>query len=388
MKALVSAVLLLILGAMLMALRPSLGSEDRHELILTSDCGAKGDGKTDDSLALKQCLERLQSQLMQGHPTVLTVPAGFYRITGVNGEMPTIRWRGGTIKGDGPHASYIILDESYRGALFSWSEAWTGNNFGASYDPTKDASGPTVTGLQIIGSLQAKADQNAFVFYDRADHVLMRDIEVINMKGSCLSIGQPKFMPVAYMREAMFENIKCWGTGTSSLPAISISSVSRPNSDATNEIDLYKLAVFNSASDGVAISNPNKFSATRSIRFFGLRIEKCAGDALIIGAKRDSGQVANIEVYSLSVIQADVNAVHIGAGKAAPGPYQVSVHGGSLNPGNHHAIRVDAGRLIEINLSYVDSPIELGAAVGDDINIHGNGNERAWKIIKLMPSAQ
>ena len=87
------------------------------QLDLRADCGAVGDNKSDDSQALKTCLARMQSEMDAGHPTVLRIPAGIYRITGANGAMPTLRRHGGTIQGDGPHASYIVLDKSYAGDL-------------------------------------------------------------------------------------------------------------------------------------------------------------------------------------------------------------------------------------------------------------------------------
>jgi hypothetical protein len=371
-------------GALLLsAQHPLRDRGSAASLWLTDDCGAKGDGKADDSSALKACLDRLQSALNAGHPTVLRIPAGHYRITGSNGEMPTIRWRGGTIQGDGPHASYIILDESYRGALFSWSEAWTGRNYGADYDPMKDANGPTITGLQIVGSLRARAVQNAFVFYDRADHVLMRDIEVINLKGQCLSLGRPKFVPVAYVRESFFENLKCWGTGTSSLPAVDIGSHTAPNSDGSNELDFYKLAIFDSASEGLVIRNPNNASATRRIRFFGLRLEKCGGDCVVIGAASDRGQISGIDIFSLTVVQAGASALHVGAGASAPEPYQISVNGGFLGPGNKQGAYIEAARLIELNLSHVDSPILLGPRAKLNVRFSGNGDESSWQIKRL-----
>jgi len=350
------------------------------ELSLVEDCGAKGDGKSDDSGPLKTCLARLQTSLNAGQPAVLYIPAGHYRITGSNGEMPTIRWHGGVIRGDGPHASYIMLDDSYRGTLFSWSEAWIGRNYGAAYDPMKDANGPTITGLQIVGSLRAAAGQNAFVFYDRADHVLMRDIEVINLKGKCLSVGQPKFMPVAYTRESFFENIKCWSTGTTDAPAVDISSYTAPNSDGTNELDFYKIVVLDAPADGLLISNPNNASATRRIRFFGLRLEKCGHDCLVIGSATDRGQISGIDIFSLTALQAGAAALHVGAGKSAPEPYQISIDGGFLGPGNKQAAYIEAARLIELNLSHIDAPLILGSRASLDVQISGNGDEKSWKI--------
>ena len=210
--------------------------------------------------------------------------------------MPTIVRRGGVILGDGPHTSYIVLDASYRGDLFSWSEAWIGSSHdvtASSYDPMSDARGPTITGLQITGSTTAPNEQNALTFYDRNDDVLVRDVEVDYLNGQCLSMGNTKNATRKRMcASSAFYNLKCWNTGTTQKPAVQISSTTTPGSDATNELDFYKLAVFSAASAGVTLSNPNPTSATRRIRFFGLRVDHTGTDAVQIGAAGDNGQVA------------------------------------------------------------------------------------------------
>ena len=81
-------------------------------LNLRTSCGAKGDGFTMHSGALRACLTQLQALLAGGKPVILLIPAGIYLIKGTNGTMPTIMHRGGAIIGDGPHESYIVLDSS------------------------------------------------------------------------------------------------------------------------------------------------------------------------------------------------------------------------------------------------------------------------------------
>jgi hypothetical protein len=357
-------------------------------LDLRADCGAVGDGKADDSLALKTCLNRFQALLSAGGPAVLHIPAGVYRITGARGAMPTIERRGGTIIGDGPHASYLKLDPTYAGDLFSWSEAWlAGNLKPPSYDPANDMSGPTVSGLQITGSTAAPAQQNAFVFYDRDDHVLLRDIEVDFLNGQCLSVGRTLRQPVAYVRESAFYNIQCFNAGTTAAAAVDVSSTSGPGSDATNEIDVFKLAIFAPRGTGVVVRNPNPASATRRVRIFGLRVEQAGGDGVVIGDAADRGQVADIDVHDLTVVEARGAALRIGAGASAPQPYQISILGGALGPGNSTAIAIDGGRLIEIDLSNIDAPVAFGARAGANINIHGNGAEAGWTYLRRPPAA-
>jgi hypothetical protein len=215
----------------------------------------------------------------------------------------------------------------------------------------------------------------------------MRDIEIDDLNGQCLSIGRTRAVPQAYLRESAFYNLKCFKAGTTTLPAIDLSSTTTAGSDATNELDFYKLAVFDTKGTGVAVRNPNPFSATRGIRFFGLRIEKLGGDGLSINTTADQGQVAAIGIYDLTVIQSQAAAIRItGAGKALP--YQISIRGGSLGPGNHTGIAIDRGRQLDIDLDFVDAPIVLGPGAGNEISIRGNGSEHQWTFSASQPSGQ
>ena len=63
---------------------------------------------------------------------------------------------------------------------------------------TKDGNGPTVIGLQVTGSTSVSVHQNAFAFYDRNDHILMRDVEIDNLNGQCIVIGHTNKSVEAY----------------------------------------------------------------------------------------------------------------------------------------------------------------------------------------------
>ena len=346
-------------------------------LDLRADCGAAGDGRADDAAALKSCLTRLASG-SAGTAKGLKFPAGIYRISGAAGPMPTMP-RAISISGDGPAASVIKLDLDFSGPLFSFAEAWGANHYGPkSLDIAHDASGPVVAGLKIVGSLAAKERQAGIEFFDRNDFVLLRDIEIDYVNGPCLSIGHLRRMPQAYMREASFYNVKCWNSGSRSEPAVEIVSTTAENSDATNELDFYKLAIFAARNVGLAIRNPNPFSATRKLRFFGLRVEQSGGDGVEIAPAGDKGQVAEIDMYDLSVLTSAGAGLRIG-GPDAKQPYAIGVHGGLFGPGNKIGIAIDNGRLISIELSGLDAPVVLGAGAGSDIEIRGNGGEHDWR---------
>ena len=206
----------------------------------------------------------------------------------------------------------------------------------------------------------------------------MRDIEVDFINGQCLSIGRKLHAPQAYMRKSSFFDIRCRNTGTTTAPAVEIGSVTTAGSDATNELDFYKLAIILPKSTGLVIGNANPYSATRRARFFGLRVEQTGGDGVVVGARSDQGQVADIDIYDLTAVEVKGAPLRIGASPRAPAPYQISVLGGALGPGNQAGVAIDGGRLIDIELGRSDQPVTRGARAGRFIAIHGNGSEQDW----------
>ena len=367
-----------LLGLCLAAAVLVCGSEaDAQTLDLKANCHAVGDGIADDAPALAACLTMLAKA---AHPAALHVPAGIFRISGAAGPMPVLP-RGVAIEGEGPHASTLKLEPDFAGDVLAWDEAWgAGTVNERRVDLAHDVTGPTVTGLRITGTRDAPHRQNALVFYDRNDDVLLRDVEVSDIGGDCLSVGRTRRMPVAYMRESAFFNVRCFGTGASDGAAVTLGSTDRPGSDASNEIDIYKLAVFDARGQGVAIRNSDAGNATRGIRVFGLRVEKTGAEGVAIGEPQDKGQVAGIAIFNLTVINAHAAALRVAADLHGPQPYGIRIDGGSLGPGNARGIEIDNGRLIDIALDGVDAPIVLGPNAGSDIRIEGNGSHSSWRF--------
>jgi hypothetical protein len=377
-----AAALGLVLTSLACAAKPA--APPKRDLDLRDDCGATGDGKADDSGALKACLQRMQALLDTGGPAVLHIRAGIYRITGANGPMPMIERHGGTILGEGPHASYIVLDPSYAGDLFSWSEAWGANvDPGETEDPTKDRTGAVLEGLGIIGSRDAAAAQNAIVFYDRDDFVLVRDVEVNSVKGRGLWIGVSRNQPVAYARESTIENLRVWQSGAPGVPAVEISAEGGAGVDATNQLDVIALSVFRSLGPGVTIRNHGQ-GVVRTIRFTGLRVEASAEDGLTIGDPAWAGRVRDITIRHFVAAGSARNfaTVRITAPSGTSQPFLISLEG-EIGTGKGIGVAVDAGRAIDVHLFncvYVGYCLTVGssAKVAAPILFDSFGRGASW----------
>ena len=169
--------------------------------------GAKGDNSTDDSGAFASAIQEVNALRKDGSRVSLCIPPGYYRLA--SRSLPTFLY-GGLVIGT-YHQSIITIDPSYKGDVFSWSEAW---EHGSSYSadslplrPVSERAGPGAVGVVVTGSPHSENLQNAFVFYDRNDLILMRDVEVRGMHGRGLVIGTPKSTALAYGRESSFFNV-------------------------------------------------------------------------------------------------------------------------------------------------------------------------------------
>ena len=350
-------------------------------LNLRLNCGAVGDGVTDDSLALKTCLNDVQTSLAAGVPMTLRIPAGIYLIKATNGTMPTITGWGAYIQGEGQHKTFIVLDTGYVGDLFSVSNASSTLDFpGNTVDPKTDANGYAVRDLTIIGNVTSAAQQNAIRLYDLDDDVLIQNVSVFSLNGQCMSMGRAKNSTNAYTRESSIWNLKCWNTGTASQPAVEFTSTA--GGDGTNEIKVYDLNVFHAAGVGVQVSNPSAAPTTRAIEFHGLRIEDSVSDGLQIGLSTDLGNVHGIDIFGLDepTVNSGTFGVKISHGGAAP-PYGIAIFGGTIGPGAGKGIDIDWGSLITLakfdGFSVSSTDITIGQHATDNLYFDGQAME-SW----------
>lgn len=343
---------------------------------LRTFCGAVGDGVADDSGALKKCINAVNTSYAAGTPAYISIPSGIFLIKSASGTMPAFAQHvPGAVIGAGTHKSYIQLDTSYVGDLFAWSEAWMGNNYtGPGFVPSQDMAGPLVSGITVTGNTTSASQQNAFRFYDRNDHVLFKDVDVFYLNGQCLAMGHTLAEPQAYMRESSFWNLKCWNTGTTSLPAVEISSTTPLSSDSTNELAFYDLNIFSSAGAGASISSPGVYAQTNGIKFYNLRSESNLYDAVDVGLSTDLGAVSGVDIYGLNVpaIATGRFGLKISAGGASQ-PYAINVFGANFQ-GSGGGVDIDNANLVYLNLANIavsQAPVTYGPNSGANVVIDG-----------------
>lgn len=355
------------------------------EVVNVKDFGATGDGTTDDSAAFTSAINRSNTLLAAGTPVSISIPAGIYRVVSALPQFV----RGGCLAGDGTNKTYIKVDTSYSGDVFSWSEAWySAQYFTTTIDAANAKASACVTGLTVFGTNASGNTQNAFRFYDRNDGVLFRDVDVWHLNGNCLSIGRVSATPQGYMRESNFWGLRCFSTGTASLPAVEISSTTASGSDATNELKFFALDVFDSGGVGLSISNPNNFSATRLIDFHSLRVEQSQDDNIRVGSASDAGQVHTVRFYGLqSITPGDTNADKYGLWIDTTGIqlYDIMVAGGELGPceaaTSCRGLYLNNTRLTKIqlgNISSTGTDVTIGASYGWSNVIDGANEEQNW----------
>lgn len=361
------------------------------EHVNVKDFGASGDGTTDDSVAFIEAMTLANTKAAAGTPINVYAPAGIYRLVST---LP-IFVRNGGIVGDGPNKTWIKLDTSYVGNVFSWTEAWMSSQYPAqtgTVDIANQKAGPYAEGFSIVGITTSAANQNAFVFYDRNDQVLVKDINIFNLNGRAIYAGVALNTTEGYMRESVFQNIRMFTVGNSSVPVVEFNSVTISGAavDATDEIIIDNMSIFAPLGRGMVIRGQG-VSSVRNFHIDGLRIEGIAspspaitGDLLTIGDTVLTGTVNNVYIRGLELIApySGYAAIRTTAPSAGTRPYAIEMQG-FIGPGAGTGINVDAGRNMRFRMGDVGTTgtqVTVGSStlVGSNIEFDGGGAETAW----------
>jgi hypothetical protein len=338
-------------------------------------------GKADDSQALANVVKVANAVMAKGQPVCIYLPAGTYRIT----TAPPPFTGPGCVIGDGPAQSMLYVDSQFKGDLFSWSEAWLDRKPGA-----------MVVGIKILGSRSSTASQNAFVFYDRNDEVLIENVDVSDLHGRALYSGVTKNASVAYMRESRMTLLRFFNDGAPGIPVVEFCSQGSGNVDATNEVRLTDVDIYGSNGPSFVIRNHGS-GAIRDITIDNLRIEgtengNVTADLLTIGDPSMKGNVNNVVLNSVELIDPyrGYAALRLTAAPGAAAPYQIAVQG-SISGGapNGQGLRIDAGRTSTFRFSGIhtlDTNVVIGSGVSG-IVLDGGGQEEHWTY-KIDPSSR
>ena len=358
-------------------------ASDRLNMLNYASAGTQVDrqGKVDASVALVNVIKAANAKTAKGEPACVYIPAGIYRIV-----TPPPPFEGaGCVVGDGPSQTTIAIDSKFKGDLFSWSEAWLG----------KKRAGPMVTGIKVRGNKLATKIQNAFVFYDRNDEVLMENVDVIDLHGRALFSGITKNVPQAYMRESRFRSLRFFGDGAPGVPVVEFNSQGPKEADATNEIRMSQIDIYAARGPSFVIRN-NGSATIRDFSIDAMRIEgsengTTAADLLTIGDPKMAGGVNNISFSNLELIDPypGFAALRLTAAPGAVAPYQITVNGmigGGLPRGE--GLRIDAGRTSVFRFSGIHTNgtnVVIGRGV-TQIVLDGGGQEAHWTY-RIDPSS-
>jgi hypothetical protein len=347
---------------------------DRLNILDYASPGTRVDrtGIADSSVALSNAINTANRITARGEPACIYIPPGTYLV--VSNPPPFVG--AGCVVGDGPSQSVISLDPHFAGDLFAWSEAWAATK-----------PGPVVAGLKIQGSRSATGLQNALVFYDRNDEVLIENVDVTNVHGRALYSGVTRDSSRAYMRESHMRSLRFFGDGAPAIPVVEFNSQGEGITDATNEIRMSQVDIYGANGPSFVIRNAGT-GGVRNITVDALRIEgtengTTAADLLTIGDPVLRGSVNNITLTGLELIDPykGFAAMRLTAPVGAAAPYQITVSG-SIGGGRPHGqgLRIDAGRTSIFRLSGIhtnDTNVVIGREVSNVV-LDGGRQEASW----------
>jgi hypothetical protein len=361
---------------------PAARSADRFNILEYGLPNQKVDrtGSQDASLALTAAVNAANLLTAKGLPACVYIPPGIYRIS----VSPPAFQRAGCIIGDGPSQSIIRVDPQLDGDLFVWEEAWAATT-----------AGPTVVGIQILGSRSTTKFQNALMFYGRNDEVFIDNVSVSGLHGRALAAGVSKNPAQSYMRESHMRSVRFFNDGAPGIPVLELSSSGIGRVDGTNEIRISQIDIYGSHGPSLVIRN-NSSGVVRDITIDSMRIEgledgSTAADLLTIGDAFESGTVKNIMLTNVELIDPPRNfaAIRLTAPNGESAPSQVTFQGmigGGLPRGQ--GLRIDAGRYSTFRFSAIhtlDTNVIIGSGISN-VLLEGGGGESNWTY-KIAPNS-
>lgn len=377
------------------------------ELINVRDFGARCDNATDDSAAFIAAINRVNTLQLAGSTTVIYVPPGKCLIKGANGALPRFAQNTmGGVVGEGPQRSWIIMDASYTGDLFSWSVSWMDGDFpnplvNTPSDTVRTASvkaGPLVRGVSIVGNRSAASAQYGLHFYDRNDFVRVENVDFFYVKGGAISSGATSLGgTVSGMRESSFSNVRIFNSGDTGIPAFGFTAV---GSAGGTPIKFTDIDIYGSYGPGLSIRN-NGTNPIGGYYFNKLRVEGLesnppgvAADNIVIGDPGETGAISNISIQQANLLSpyAGFCALRVTGADAPTRPVNIEVQG-SIGAGGASAgkgLCLDAIRngRFQMVISSTDVNYTLGPLVGTGVTIDLNGAGPATVTSTVDAAAQ
>jgi len=349
---------------------------------------------SDDSAPLKAAIDAAQAEFARGRSSYVFIPTGSYLIDAT--ATPLMK-SGLGIVGEGSKKTNLILGAAYAGDLFSWSEAWgasSGAFAGAVSQVSSYAAGPRATGFAVWGNRNAAATQNALVFYDRNDLVLIDDVDVQYINGRCFYSGALRDTSIGFMRESRIGHVRCFSTGSLTSPVFEF--VSHGNDDATNEITLSDIDIYANYGAGFVFRNA-AVNGSGGIHIDRLRIEglqwaNIPVDLMVLGDPVMTGQVAGVTATTLTLLTPYPNqaALRVTAPNVGLAPYFIRVENGSIGSGVPlgYGVFLEQGRNLKFHFTDIyswNTNFTMGPQMGV-VTLDGDGREHDWTYSLSNPA--
>lgn len=374
---------------------------DAHDVVLGGAAATAVSGATytygaDDSAAFAAEINAANAAAASGRPFCLSLPAGNYFINST--PLPAFKQNvGGGLCGAGAWKTVITLGPSYGGDLFAWSDSWGAGvgNAGGSQVIANTKYGVRVQGLTILGNRSAPALQNALMFYDHEDFVVVDDVDVEDLNGHALAAGVMKNDTDAYLRESHISNFRAFSSGSSSAPVFEIVTQCSSNCssvDGSNTIDMHDIDIYAPQGTGLLLRDEvaGGLSNIRGIHMARIRLEgqennpnNVNADLIHIGDSGYGGLTTAITCMDCVTLSPYANnfAVNIGgqsATKTMGIVYDGTIGGGTAAGGG---VNIGAGSNIRIHVPGAigstgpNVKIASSATVAAPIVVNANGNE-------------
>lgn len=349
----------------------------------------------DDSTAINTAIDQAISAIgSNASKAGIAIPSGLclYKTPHATMTKPV------SIYGNGALQSIIKLDKSLSGTAFSWSDVWYGTNI-LTNPPNLLAStaGVHIEGVSVQADTTASTQQNAFIFYDRADNVFIEDVHCYWVPGLCLQFGITKNQVEAYVRESRVYGLYAYQCGLNSGLVATVEINSTGSGEVSNTNEFYATNIFGSHGPGLVIRSQNSGTAHVSgFHFYGLRVEGkqnspagYGGDLIQIGDTVQSGDVSTLYFDGVTLISPYTGyaSFKTEAANATQGNnmYEINAKDMNIGPGLGNGIDLEAGRnmrfeVMEMSVSGTQLTVgpNTGGIMAAPITFDRNNLSSSW----------
>lgn len=335
-----------------------------------TDFGARGDGVTDDTGALRNAYAA--AELVNG---AVFLPPGIYRYS----SKPFNILNRTAVIGAGKRQTFLKPMPGYTDYAITIKNAWRNGTESAgagstTLDFAQSKAGVLLQGFSIVGD-RAVGPSHGIATIGTVDFMQIRDMDFITIDGTALQLGVQDDGFSSCIRECFFENIMVSLCGNLSEPALDIGGGAGGSlGDGTNDCSFLHMNLSNNKGVHMRILETISAASIRGLQFYGLVVNGDGPEASSptpANLIEITGLVGGITIHGMFMSgSTEVAGVKYGgvviSDNASGTPDRIKIHGDIVSMHGHGYVinKIASGEICGTSAMGAGSDMELKIAAG------------------------